>query len=95
MRFRQSAYWSAIHGTISVLNEFMQDPVESRKTVFIKYLTLFQRETDINLFVLDFDNFGEKLKAEDDFTMREMPAYRLTGKIVVIKFIENKFESTK
>ena len=87
VRFRQCAYRSAIHGTISVLNEFMQDPVESRKTVLVKYLTLFQRETDINLFVLDFDDFGQKLQPVDDLALKKTPAYRLTGKGLSEKFI--------
>ena len=86
MRFTQNAYYSAVHGTIAVLNEMMEDPVESRKTVFIKYLMMFQRETDIDLFALSIDDFGKKLKEVDDDTLRRLPAYRLTGEFIV-KFI--------
>ena len=87
MRFSQNSFYSAIHGTLSVLNHMMQDPVESRKTVLIKYLSLFQKETDVDLFVLNFDDVGMKLCEADDAMMRKTPAYRLTGNDL-IKFIE-------
>ena len=79
MRFRQSAYRSAIHGTISSLNDYMQDTANARTTVFIKYLTLFQRETDVDLFCLSFENLGKKVQAVDDLAMKKLPIYRLTG----------------
>ena len=79
MRFSQGAYYSAIHGTIAVLNDMLEDPVESRKTVFIKYLLFFQRETDIDLFALKFDEIGRKLQETDAEGMRKTAAYRITG----------------
>ena len=86
MRFTQGAYRSAVHGTISVLQGMMEDPEAARKTTFIKYLTGFQKETDINLFVLDIKDFGKKLESESESIMRKSPTYRLTGEVENFEF---------
>lgn len=82
MRFTQGAYYSAIHGTLSVLNAMLENPVEARKTVLIKYLMLFQRETDIDLVALNFDEVGRKLCEMDDAALRKTATYRLTGRYI-------------
>ena len=81
VRFTQGAYRSAVHGTISVLKNMMEDPEAARKTTLIKYLTNFQKETDINLFVLDIDHFGKRMTGASA-AMPEHVAYRLTGKFL-------------
>lgn len=65
----------------------MDNPEAARRTTFIKYLTGFQKETDINLFVLDYEDFGKKLTEEKPDDMLKTPAYRLTGMVVEIIYL--------